>query len=43
MHVHIDKLRMTKYQLAAAQLKAVSTQRVITFNLIRTPAIVSIS
>jgi len=34
---------MTKYQLAAAQLNALSTQRVITFNLIRRPGIVSIS
>lgn len=34
---------MTKYQLPAAQLKALSVQLVITFNLIRTPGIVSIS
>lgn len=40
--VHGDKLGMTKYQLAAAQLKALSVQLVITFNLIRTPGIVSI-
>lgn len=38
-----DKLGMTKYQLPAAQLKALSVQLVITFNLIRTPGIVSIS
>lgn len=41
--VHGDKLGMTKYQLPAAQLKALSVQLVITFNLIRTPGIVSIS